>query len=338
MEYRPLGTTGLTVSALCLGSAFRGYPDKGRSEADCVKTIERAVELGCNFIDCANFYSIGGSEELLGRTLKRLGNRADLVVTSKVGSRMGPGPNERGLSRAHIMGEIESSLRRLQMEYVDVYFLHQPDPHTPLDDTLRVMDDIVQQGKARYIGVSNHVATEVVELLWAAERGGHAAPAVLQYQYNLIHRSYTEDEIVPLCERFGLALMTFSPLAIGLLTGQVRAGRPIPADNHWFENETTDEVLSIAEPIIGVLAEVAGELEHTPTQVALAWLLANPAVSSAILGPELPEHIDDLFGAVGWELPAAAKARLDDAAAEPGRRRLWSQWAPRVRQQRPPRR
>ena len=343
MEYRALGTTGLSVSALCLGVAFRGSgfvwsssPDQGRTEDDCVRTIERAVELGCNFIDCANFYGRGTSEEILGRTVKQLGGRDQLIITSKVGSAMGEGVGEQGLSRRHIMHEVEMTLRRLQMDYVDVYFLHQPDPHTPLDDTLRAMHDIVQQGKARYIGVSNHVAAEIVELLWTADRRGLIAPSVLQYQYSLVTRRYAEEDILPLCDRFGLGLMTFSPLAIGLLTGQVRSGQPIPEDSHWYQNPQTEAVLEATEPIIAACVAVAEELGRTPAQVALAWLLAKPAVSAPIIGPELPEHVDELFGAVGWQVPPEAIETLDSASEDGSPRRLWQ--SPGARQQVPPRR
>lgn len=322
MKYRQLGATGLQISSLCVGTAFRGFLQGLRQEEDSVRTFERAVDAGCTFFDCANFYGLGNCEDLVGRTLKRLGKRHELVITSKVGSRMAPGPNRAGLSRAHIMLEIEDSLRRLQTDYVDVYFLHQPDPETRLDDTLRAMHDIVTQGKARYIGVSNHHLTEVVELLWIAERNGLNPPAVLQYPYSLIQRWQTEQEVAPLCERFGLGLITYSPLAVGMLTGQVRPGREIPADSHWFENEGAEQAMALAEPIVAVVDEVAQELGCTPTQVAIAWLLTNPVLSAPILGPDLPEHIDELFGAVDLELPAEAKARLDAVSQETGPRSL----------------
>jgi aryl-alcohol dehydrogenase-like predicted oxidoreductase len=186
------------------------------------------------------------------------------------------------------------------------------------------MDDVVRQGKARFVGVSNHPAAEVVELLWAADKHNLAAPAVIQYQYSLLHRWDAEESLVPVADRHGLGLMTYSPLAIGLLTGQVRAGQPIPADSHWFTRPGAAATLAAVEPVIAALVEVAREVQRTPAQVAVAWILANPTVSAAMIGPELPEHIDELIGAVGWQLPLEAKARLDAAASDQGPNELLS--------------
>ena len=318
MEYRQLGTTGIRASALCIGVAFRGRQRRGLSDAHCMATIERAVERGINFMDCANVYGRGWSEELLGRTVKRLGGRDRLVITTKVGQAMGDAPSERGLSREYILSQIDRSLRRLQLDYVDIYLMHQPDVTVPLEESLRAMDDVVRQGKARHVGVSNHHAAEVVEMLWTAERQGLAAPAMLQYQYSLLHRWHTEYDLAPLCERHGLGLMTYSPLAIGLLTGQVRRGRPLPAESHWRDSADADRVLAYAEPVIAALVDVARELGKTPAQVAIAWLLANPALSAPILGPDLPEHVDEAAGAIGWRLPPEQKARLDEVSAGGG--------------------
>ena len=318
MELRQLGTTGLQVSALCLGVAFRGHPGRGRTEEDCVSTIERAVELGITFIDCANVYGRGWSETILGNTLKRLGNRHDLVVTTKVGGAMGDAESQRGLSRDHILREIDNSLRRLQLDYVDVCYIHQPDPGIQLEETIGAMHEVVRQGKARYVGVSNHAAAEVVELLWTAERERLASPSVLQYQYSLLYRWDTEADVVPLCRRHGLGLATYSPLAVGLLTGAVRRGQPTPSDSYWRDGADTDRVLAYAEPIVETLVRIARELNKTPAQVAVAWLLANPSVSAPILGPELPRHVEELAGAVGWQFPAEAKAALDSVSAGGG--------------------
>ena len=315
MEYRLLGATGLRVSPLCLGTAFRGY--RRRGEQECAATIERAVELGCNFLDCANVYGRGTCEELVGRVVRRLGIREQLVITSKVGSAMGEAPNRSGLSRRNIMAEIDRTLGRLQTDYVDIYFMHVPDPDTPLDETLRALHDVVTAGKARYIGVSNHHAAELVELLWIADALGLQRPAVLQYPYNLIRRRLAEREMAPLCRRFGFGLMTYSPLAVGLLTGEVRDLERIPPHSHWASNPRTAETLRVAAPVLAVLYEVAAELGRSPAQVAVAWLLANPVLSAPILGAELPAHVEELFGAVGWEMPAEAKARLDASAVEP---------------------
>ena len=317
MKYRPLGTTGVQVSPLCLGTAFRGYRRGRRSEQECVATFERAVELGCNFIDCANVYGFGESEELVGRVVRRLGVRERLVLTSKVGQSMGEGANRGGLSRRYIMAEIDHTLRRLQTDYLDVYFMHQPDPATPLEESLRALHDVVTAGKARYIGVSNHHATELVELLWLADALGLHRPMVLQYPYNLVQRWLVEQEIAPLCRRFGFGLITYSPLAVGLLTGEVSDAGRIPADNHWASNPHAAEMLRRTAPLRAALDEVARQAERTPAQVAVAWLLANPALSAPILGAELPVHVDELYAATRWELPAAARERLDAASPAP---------------------
>jgi len=316
MQYRPLGSTGVQVSALCLGTAFRGLRRGVRDERECVATFERAVELGCNFIDCANFYGLGESEKLVGRLVRRLGIRERLIVTSKVGQAMGEGANRGGLSRRYIMAEVDRTLRRLQTDYLDVYFMHVPDPDTPLEVSLRALHDVVAAGKARYIGVSNHHPTELVELLWIADALGLHRPVVVQYPYSLVQRWLVEREIAPLCRRFGLGLMAYSPLAVGLLTGEVSNAGRIPAANHWASSPHTAGMLRRTAPLRAALDHVAREEGRTPAQVAVAWLLANPLLSAPILGAELPAHVDELFAAANWELPAAAKERLDAVAVE----------------------
>ena len=339
MQYRPLGTTGVQVSALCLGTAFRGLRRGVRGEQECVATFERAVELGCNFFDCANFYGHGESEELVGRLVRRLGVRERLVLTSKVGQPMGEGPNRGGLSRRYVMAEIDRTLRRMQTDYLDVYFMHVPDPATPLEESLRALHDVVAAGKARYLGVSNHHPTELVELLWIADALGLHRPMVLQYPYSLVQRWLVEQEIAPLCRRFGLGLMAYSPLAVGLLTGEINDKNRIPAANHWAAHPHAAEMLRVTAPLRAVLEAVAREEERTPAQVAVAWLLANPALSAPILGAELPAHVDELFAAADWELPAAAKARLDTVAVESDpRAAMPALYGDHPRQRVPPRR
>jgi len=218
MEYRRLGKAGVKVSPLCLGTGVRGELD----EARLTRTIERAIDLGCNFLDCANNYGRGRSEQVLGKAIR--GKRDDLVITSKVWTPTGPGPNDRGLSRYHIMREVERSLEKLGTDRIDIYYLHNVDPETELEETLRTMEDLVRQGKVRYVGASNYGASQVVELLWTADRLGLEPIACLQNQYNLLHRWQMEPELLPLCRRYGLGLITYSPLAIGLLSGRFRRG------------------------------------------------------------------------------------------------------------------
>lgn len=318
MDFFNIGTTGIRVSKLCLGLAFRGYNNRVQEEIDCIKTIERAIDHGINFIDCANIYGHGLSEKLLGTTLKRLGNRDQFVVTTKVGKAMGNTSNQRGLSRENILREIDNSLRRLQLDYLDIYLMHQPDQNVTLEESLQTMDEIVRQGKARAVGISNHPTAEVVEMLWTAERNHLTSPSILQYKYNLLHRWRTETDVIPLCHRHGLGLMTYSPLAIGLLSGKVLGATQIPADNYWYNQSNLDQVLARAKPIIDALVTVARELGKTPVQVAIAWLLANPAVSAPIIGPDTPDHVDELVGSVGWEIPVDSKNILDRISAGGG--------------------
>ena len=242
--------------------------------------------------------------------------RERLVLTSKVGQAMGEGANRGGLSRRYVMAEIDHTLRRLQTDYLDVYFMHVPDPATPLEESLRALHDVVAAGKARYVGVSNHHPTELVELLWIADALGLHRPAVLQYPYSLVQRWLVEREIAPLCRRFGFGLMAYSPLAVGLLTAEVSHAGRIPAANHWAASPHAAEMLRRTAQLRTALDQVAREEGRTPAQVAVAWLLANPALSAPIIGAELPVHVDELFAAAAWELPAAAKERLDAVAVE----------------------
>ena len=311
MEFRHVGTTGISASSLCVGVAFRGL-----TESDCMATIERAVEKGINFFDCANVYGRGWSERVLGQALTRLGRRDQFVITTKVGQKkMSEEPFEEGLSRDYILAEIDRSLQRLKVDYVDIYLMHQPDPAVALEESLQAMDEVVRQGKARCVGISNHHVGEVLEMLWVSERLGLSPPKVLQYQYSLLNRWHTEYNLIPLCERHGLGLMTYSPLAVGLLTGLIRKGGPIPVDSPWSDRTRLASILGHAEPVIVSLLDTARELGKTPAQVAIAWLLANPAVSVPVLGPDLPEHVDELVGAIGWQLSSEQKALLDDVSS-----------------------
>ncbi|MDF1514854.1 MAG: aldo/keto reductase, partial [Anaerolineae bacterium] len=190
MEYRRLGKTGVKVSPLCLGVGIRGELDENRF----INTVHRAIDLGCNFIDCANSYGEGRSETVLGQAIK--GKRDDLVITTKVWTKIGPGPNDRGLSRFHIMREIERSLKKLQTDHVDIYYLHNVDPETELEETLRTMEDLVRQGKVRYVGASNYYGAQIIELLWTADQYGLEPIVCLQNQYNLLRRWQMEPEVL----------------------------------------------------------------------------------------------------------------------------------------------
>lgn len=314
MEYRKIGTSGIRVSPLCLGTAFRGWWQGRNAEEASSSTIERAVELGINFIDCANFYFQGRCETLLGKTLKNMGSkRDDLVITSKVWSKIGDGPNDNGLSRYHIIRECERSLQRLQMDHIDIYLLHAFDHTTPLDETLRAMDDLVRQGKVRYTGACNFTAAQVVESLWIADTAGYDPFVILQNRYNLLDRWEIEPELFPRCTQHGLGMMTFSPLAIGLLTGLYRRGQDPPAGTHWAAtDERFNTVMSERnDQIIQTLIAIAAVHEKTPAQTAIAWLLDHHQLSAAIIGPDHPEHVDEAMGGLGWQLSPEERQQLD---------------------------
>jgi aryl-alcohol dehydrogenase-like predicted oxidoreductase len=319
MDYVKLGRSGLKVSRLCLGTAFRGFWHGHIDEATAIKTVEKAVDLGINFIDCANYYFQGRCEDLLGKAIKNTGRRDDLVITTKVWSQIGEGPNDRGLSRLHIMREIERSLKRLQMDYVDIYLLHNFDADTPLDETLRAFDDLVRQGKVRYVGACNFTAAQTVEALWAAERGGMDSWLVLQNHYNLLNRWEIEPELMPLCERFGLGMMTYSPLAVGLLTGLFRRGQKPPEGSPWSEGERFDRAMSERnDHLVAELIELGQAQDKTPAQIAVAWILDHPQITAPIIGPDRPEHVEEVIWALDVELSAEQRQRLDEL----------SQWQP----------
>lgn len=314
MEYRRLGKAGVKVSPLCLGAGVRGPLD----ETQFIQSIERAIDLGCNFIDCANGYGKGQSETILGKVIK--GKRDNLVITSKVYSPVGPGPNERGLSRYHIMQQVENSLKKLQTDRIDIYYLHHPDPEVELEETLRTMEDLVRQGKVRYVGASNHSGAQVVELLWAADRLGLEPIICLQNQYNLLHRWKIERDLLPVCRRFGLGLTTYSPLAIGLLSGRFRRGQALPEGSFWSQEQLQASLSERGDQVVQTLVELAHVRGATPAQMAIAWLLDHPEVTAPIAGADRPEYVEEVFGALEIKLTPAERQALDQVSqpVEPG--------------------
>jgi aryl-alcohol dehydrogenase-like predicted oxidoreductase len=315
MNYRTLGNAGVKVSPLCLGVGIRGNLD----ETLFFNTIHRALDLGCNFIDCANNYGGGQSETLLGQAIK--GKRDDLVITDKVWTRMGPGPNDQGLSRYHIMREVERSLKKLQTDHIDIYYLHNVDPEVDLSETLRTMEDLVRQGKVRYVGASNYSAAQIVELLWTADRLGLEPIVCIQNQYSLLHRWKMEPEVMEICRRYGLALMTYSPLAIGLLSGRYRLGAPLPADTPWTAEFLQRVMHEQTEQVIQTLVDLAAARDATPAQLAIAWILDHPEVTAPIVGADRPAYVDDVFGALEINLTREERQILDEVSQweTPGR-------------------
>jgi aryl-alcohol dehydrogenase-like predicted oxidoreductase len=315
MEYRRIGRSGLKVSELCLGTMTFGI---SVDEATARQIVDLAFDAGINFFDTADGYASGQSEVLLGKALQ--GRRREVVVATKFFNPMGPGPNDSGMSRVHIMNAIEDSLRRLQMDYVDIYYIHHVDTQTPLEEMLRALDDLVHQGKVRYIACSNYQAWRLCEALWVSDSHGLARFECYQPQYSLVVRDI-EQELVPLCLHKGLGIIAWSPLAGGFLSGKYQPGQRLLAgtrsEEQWvwqpnFFAPNADETLA-------TLFDVAQELGRTPAQVALRWVLEQPGVSAVITGVRTAEQLRDNVGATGWQLEGEPRDRLDKISHLPDR-------------------
>jgi aryl-alcohol dehydrogenase-like predicted oxidoreductase len=308
MEYVRLGSTGLKVSRLCLGCMTYGSPNWRPwvlGESDSRPFIRRALEQGITFFDTADVYSLGASEEVLGRALKELARRDAVIVATKVNSPMGDGPNERGLSRKHIFDSIDASLRRLQTDYVDLYQIHRWDNETPIEETLDALDDVVRAGKARYIGASSMFAWQFAKALHVSDSRGWSRFVTMQNHYNLIYRE-EEREMIPLCRAEGIGLIPWSPLARGFLAGNrtpdkagatARAKTDDIAQRMYYQPED----FAIAERV----QEIARKHQRKPAQVALAWIASRPGVTAPIIGASKPGQIEDAVGAL--------EIRLDEA-------------------------
>ena len=311
MDYRLLGKSGLQVSEIGLGcNQFGGRVDEKGTAA----IIHKAVEVGINFIDTSNNYGRGLSEEYIGKALK--GMRHQVVLTTKVGGPMGEGPNQgRTASRIHIMQQIESSLRKLQTDYLDLYQIHFPDSRTPIEETLMALDDLVHQGKVRYIGCSNFAAWQIVEATLTARMYNLNAFISNQPQYNLLDRSI-EQEILPVCQAYGLGTIPFSPIAGGFLTGKYQKGQPIPEGVRGYNSPFfKDRVLTDRNyEMLSKLEAFATKRGKPLGAVAIAWLLANPAVSTVIVGATRPEQVAENATATDWRLTPEEKQELDKIA------------------------
>ena len=318
MEYVNFGKAGVKVSKIALGLAFRGQSNP----AEAQKVVERALDLGITFFDCANVYGptgrdafdAGHSERILGRAVKS--RRDDVVITTKVSAPVGTGPNDSGLSRYHIMREVERSLKQLDTDHIDVYLAHDHPHDTPHEETLRAFDDLVRSGKVLYVGCCNYNAWQVCHALWIQERINAAPYICVQNPYSLLNRSL-EREMFGVLREFGLGAMAYSPLAVGLLSGAYDADRPAPADSLW---ETVDHRKGRFEqlmrgpirPTIALLHELAAEIGKTPAQLAMAWVLSHPEITTALSGSDKAEHVEDVVGGVGWELDPEIRRRLDE--------------------------
>ncbi|MCZ8516410.1 aldo/keto reductase family protein [Paenibacillus filicis] len=312
MQYRKLGKTGLKVSDISLGSwlTYGGYVER----ENAVKSIETAYRLGINFFDTANVYERGEAEKLVGETLRSF-PRESYVLATKVFGQMGDGPNDRGLSRKHIMEQCHASLKRLGTDYVDLYYCHRHDPNTPLEETLRALDDLVRQGKVLYVGVSEWTASQMAEAHAIADRLLLDRIVANQPIYNMLNR-YIEKEVIPYGERQGIGQVVFSPLAQGLLTGKYSSASDYPADSRAAKLEgirkgiTEEKINKVIE-----LGRIASELELSVGQLALAWILRQPNVTSALVGASRPEQVEENAKASGVTLSADVVERIEQILA-----------------------
>lgn len=307
MEYRNLGRTGLKVSEICLGTMTFGlYTD----EAEADRMLGLSMDAGVNFIDTANAYIGGKSEKILGNIL---GSRRDnLVLATKFFNPMGPGPNDSGWSRAHLLKAVEASLQRLKTDYIDILYIHHVDTQTPIEETLRALNDLVSQGKIRYLACSNFEAWRLMDALWISDHHDWSRLECYQPQYSLLVRDI-EDELIPLCQLKGVGVVVWAPLAGGYLTGKYKPGgdrnlEGTRSADGWcfpdpFYARNSDEILT-------TLLKVSGELGRSPAQVALRWVVEQPGITSAIVGARNGEQLNDNLLAGSWKLDDASHKQL----------------------------
>ncbi|MBI3973680.1 MAG: aldo/keto reductase [Chloroflexi bacterium] len=307
MEYRRLGESGLKVSAIGVGGNTFG---NGADEGQTARIINRALDIGVNFVDTADIYSRGVSETYVGKAVA--GRRHEAIIATKVRGRMGDLPNDEGLSRRHIIDGVEASLRRLGTDYIDLYQVHNVDPTTPIFETLAALDDLVHHGKVRYIGCSNFAAWQICEALWAADRKNLTPFISVQPRYNLLDRAI-ERELLPFCRQYGIGIIPYSPLASGILTGKYKPGEPPPPNTRAgrsprLREQLTEDRLSRVER----LAEWARERGHTAGELALAWLLTRREVSTIIAGATKPEQVEENAKAAEWRLTEDDLKQIDE--------------------------
>jgi aryl-alcohol dehydrogenase-like predicted oxidoreductase len=319
MEYRLLGRTGVKVSTHCLGAMMFG-PWGNTDEDECVRMIHRALEAGINFIDTADVYGEGRSEEIVGNALK--GRRDQVFLATKVHGRMGDGVNDEGNSRLWIMQEVENSLRRLQTDHIDLYQIHRPDFEMDIDETLGALTDLVRQGKVRYLGSSTFPAFHIVESHWASEGRGLERFICEQPPYSIFVR-HTEFDVLPTCRRYGMGVIVWSPLAGGWLSGKYRRGQNVPEDSRakrYAERgspiarryDPTAEANQRKLDLVDDLSNLADKAGVSLTHLAIAFALAHPAVTSAIIGPRTPEQLEDLISGVDVRLDGEILDAIDE--------------------------
>jgi len=306
MQFRTLGRTGIKVSPYCLGAMMFGGIGNPDHE-DCIRIIHKALDAGINFIDTADRYSAGESEEIVGKALK--GRRDSIVLATKFHGLMGEDPNMQGNSRRWITRAVEGSLRRLGTDYIDLYQVHRPSPDTDIEETLSALTDLMLAGKVRAIGSSTFPVSEIVEAQWVAERRGLARFRTEQPPYSILDRGIERD-MLPTCQRYGMGVMVWSPLSKGMLTGKYRKGQPMPDSLRakFMPRQMSDErSLEVVEQLIPLAEEAGLSLTH----MAMAFVMAHPGVTSAILGPRTMQHLDDLLAGAEVRLNEDVLDRID---------------------------
>jgi len=329
MQYRQLGASGLRVSVLTMGTmtfgGAGGFASVGSTDLDGARRqIDRCLDAGVNLVDTADVYSDGLSEEIVGQVLE--GRRDDVLLATKARMPMGDGPNDAGLSRHHLVGSCEASLRRLRTDRIDLYQVHEWDGQTLLEETLQALDDLVRAGKVRYVGCSNYAAWQLMKALGVAERRGLTRFVSQQIHYTLQARE-AEYELLPISVDQGLGVLVWSPLAGGLLSGKYRRGQPAPAGSRllsgWDEPPVRDQ--EKLYDVVEVVVEVAKDRGVSPAQVALAWLLDRPAVTSVIVGARTEEQLADNLGAADLSLSQEERTRLEEVSRPPLLYPYWHQ-------------
>jgi len=313
MEYRTLGRSGLKVAPLCLGTDNFANPT---AEADALQIIDRAVDAGINLIDTSNNYSAGESERIIGKALRANGRRDKLILATKFHYPVGQSPNDRGNSRHHLIKACEDSLRRLQTDYIDLYQTHRPDFEVPLEETLRGLDDLVRAGKVRYIGSSTAPAWHLMEAIMVSELKGYLRFTSEQSPYNLLDRRI-ENELVPMCQRHGLGILTWSPLAMGMLAGRYQQAAAPPSDSRAVLRGGiyAERVTQAGVEIGNRFAAIAREHGFDPAQAAVLWVKDQPGITAPIIGPRTMAQLDNLLPLLETALPNSLRAAADELVA-----------------------
>ncbi|MFP4106342.1 MAG: aldo/keto reductase [Phycisphaerae bacterium] len=314
MEYRSLGRTGAKVTPLCLGCMMFG---RKTDEDTSMDMIDTALDAGINFIDTADVYGRGASETVVGKALKRNGKRDEIVLATKVHGKMSEeDPNMAHNTRKHIVEGCEASLERLQTDWIDLYQIHRPDPDIPIDETLRALDDLIRQGKVRYVGTSTFAAWQVVESLWVAEELGLNRFVSEQPPYHPLDRR-AERELIPMCQTYGIGIIPWSPLAGGFLTGKYKPGQEPPEGSRLKGREGYRQQCMFSDAgykVLEIMEKMANEKDCTMSQLALAWNAAQPGITSPIIGPRTPEQLDDNLGALDVEVTEEDCEKIDEVA------------------------